>query len=400
MHVRNMKIRKVFATNSLPTIEIELQTKDGSVHSTVPMGTSTGEHEVVYLPVDDTIRKFSILSRYFRTETFDSPADVDKTLHIIDKNPNFKEIGGNLAIGVSTAFLKAFALKSGKDVFEYVYDYTGQAKRLKDMKKKPKMPLPLANVVGGWHGQSDIQEFMLLPASQKSFAKSAETLSDAYLYVRDEIKEKDPSFSFSRNLESAWVTNLNYDTILKVLTRSSRDGLLKIGLDVAASNLWDGRHYVYKHKRLIRTQQLDLMADLARRFPITFIEDPFEEDDFVSHATLTHRLSERGVMVCGDDLYATNVERLKRGLEHKSTNTVLVKPNQIGTVTDTINFVEEAKKNGMKTVMSHRSGTTEDTLVCHLGVGLACDYVKFGISGERATKINELIRIEEKLKGN
>jgi enolase len=403
MLIKGMKIRKVFATNSLPTIEIEIRTVEGTVRSTVPMGTSTSGHEAMYFPVDDVIRRFSIVSRYFRTHTFESPADVDTTLHIIDKTPGFKEIGGNLATGVSAAFLKAFALEAGRELFQYVYDYTKQAEKHRERQKKFQMPIPLANVVGGWHGQSDIQEFMLLPAKQNSFADSAVALSEAYHDLREEIKEKDAAFSYTKNLESAWVTNLNHHTVLKLLAKvaneAGNDNALKIGLDVAASNLWDRRHYIYKHKKMIRVEQLDFITDLAKNFPITYIEDPFEENDFVSHATLTHRLSERGVLVCGDDLYATNTERLKIGIEQKSTNAVIVKPNQIGTITDTINFVEEARKQGMKTVMSHRSGTTEDMLICHLAVGLACDYVKFGISGERVAKINEMIRIEEKLKG-
>ena len=395
MLIKGMKIRKVFATNSLPTIEIEIRTAEGSVRSTVPMGTSAGEHEAQYMPVDDVIRKFSIVGRYFRTHSFESPADVDRTLHIIDKTPNFREIGGNLAIGISSAFLKAFALEEGRELFEYVYNYTKQARKLKEQKRKFSMPVPLANVVGGWHGQSDIQEFMLLPAHQKRFADSAAALNEAYHKVRKHIKEKDSSFLNSKNLESAWATKLNHHSVLKILDRVGNEAGLNIGLDIAASNLWDGRHYMYKHKKLITIEQLDFVSDLLRMFPIVYVEDPFEEDNFVSHATLTHRVGHKGVMVCGDDLYATDTKRLSLGIEQKSTNAVLVKPNQIGTITDTINFVEEARKHNMKTVMSHRSGTTEDVLVCHLAAGLACDYVKFGISGERATKINEMIRIEE-----
>jgi enolase len=268
MLIKGMKIRKVFATNSLPTIEIELRTVEGSVRSTVPMGTSTGKHEAHYLPVDDVIRRFSIVSRYFRTHSFESPSDVDTTLHIIDKTPNFKEIGGNLAIGISGAFLKAFALEDGRELFEYVYDYTKQARKLKEENKKFAMPVPLANVVGGWHGQSDIQEFMLMPAHQKRFADSADALSDAYHEVRKKIEEKDSSFSHGKNLESGWVTGLNHHSVLKILERVGSDRMLKIGLDVAASNLWDRRHYIYKHKKLITIEQLDFISDLARMFPI------------------------------------------------------------------------------------------------------------------------------------
>jgi len=286
--------------------------------------------------------------------------------------------------------LKVYQLsfEAGMDVFEHVYEQTKQS--------KPNMPMPLCNMVGGWHGQSDIQEFLFLPVHQKSFANSAALLSGAYHKIKEELKKEDTSFAYGKNVESAWVTALNHETVLRVLTKVANEKLLKMGLDVAASHMWNGNVYIYRHNKLTRTEQLNFIEDLAKRFPITYIEDPFEEDDFVSHATLTHRIGSR-VMVCGDDLYATNLQRLREGIEHKATNAVLVKPNQVGTITDTIKFVQQTKKNGMKTVVSHRSGETEDTLICHLAVGLSCDYIKLGIAGERTTKINEMIRIEEEM---
>lgn len=386
MLVRGLKIRKIFATTSVPTIEVELRTKKGTVRSAVPIGTSTGRHEAVTLSVGNAMRKFALVSRQFRTEIFDTQEEADMTLHSIDKSANFKEIGGNVALGISSAFLKAFALEEGVDLFEYVYEQTKQ--------RKPNMPMPLCNMIGGWHGQSDIQEFLLLPVHQKNFAKSAALLSETYRIIGKELKKEDTSFVYGKNLESAWITSLNHETVLRVLRDVANEKMLKIGLDVAASNMWNNQHYIYKRDKLMRTEQLSFITDLAERFPIVYIEDPFEEDDFVSHATLTHGLSRLGTMICGDDLYATNLQRLRRGIEYKSTNTVLIKPNQVGTITDTFKFVEEAKKNGLKTVVSHRSGETEDTLICHLAVGLACDYIKLGIAGERTTKINEMIRIE------
>jgi enolase len=388
MLVRGLKIRKIFATTAVPTIEIDLRTKKGTVRSSVPMGTSAGKHEAVTLTADDAIRKFALVARQFRTESFDTQEDVDLTLRAIDKSLMFREIGGNVALGVSSAFLKAFALDAGMDIFEYVYEQTKQS--------KPNMPMPLCNVIGGWHGQSDIQEFLLLPVHQKSFANSAALLSEAYHKTKKGLKKEDTSFAYGKNVESAWVTALNHETVLRVLAKVANEKLLKIGLDVAASHMWNGNAYIYRYNKLTRTDQLNFIEDLAKRFPIVYIEDPFEEDDFVSHATLSHRVGSR-VMVCGDDLYATNLQRLREGMEHKATNTVLVKPNQVGTITDTVKFVQHAKKSGMKTVMSHRSGETEDTLICHLAVGLSCDYIKLGIAGDRTTKINEMIRIEEEM---
>ncbi len=412
MIARNLKIRKVFATNSIPTLEVELTTKDGTVKSAVPMGTSTGKHEAVSLPVDDAIRKFSMVGRYFRTNSFTDMEDVDATLHSIDDTDNFRNIGGNLALAVSSVFLKAFAMDADLEVFEYVYNIYKKVIQKHDGKLgKPDMPMPICNMIGGWHGksasaQSNIQEFLLLPVHQKSFSSSMNRMMESYMIIGKQLANEDENFMYGKNLESAWTTQLSIDEILDILSRVAGKNLFKIGLDVAASDIWDGRHYVYNRRngvgnivqeKLIRTEQLNFIEDLSMRYPIEYIEDPFEQGDYVSHAILLQHTTKNNLMICGDDLYATNVGRLQVGIENKSTNAVIVKPNQVGTITDTMKFVELAKKNGMKTIMSHRSGETDDNLISHLAVGMDCDYVKFGTSGERVVKINELLRIEEKM---
>jgi enolase len=316
-------------------------------------------------------------------------------LRTIDKTENFSEIGGNLALAISIAFLKGFAQEQGKELFEYLMEKVG-------IKEKPDMPRPLCNVVGGWAGTgtSDIQEFMLLPVHQKSFSDSVMTIADAYHATAKALQTADKSFVFARNNESAWVTVLSYDEVLRILTKIANERLLKLGLDMAASNLWDGKKYVYgmAGQKLSRLEQIYFVEELTRKYPIIYVEDPFNEDDFVSFATLNSNLS--GKIVCGDDLYVTNLERLKQGIDFNASNAILIKPNQIGTITDTIKVVQEAKKHKMLTVVSHRSGETEDTLICHLSVGLACDYIKLGLAGERTVKINEMIRIEDRLEGN
>jgi len=427
MLVRGLKIRKIFATNSKPTIEVEIKTKSGESRAAVPMGTSMGKHEAVALTADEAIRKFALIARHFKTEEFYDQGEVDLTLRTIDKSSDFRDIGGNLALAISSAFVKAFALEKGLEVFEYVYALAAQKakeeanRRMESLpapKQRPRitMPMPLCNVVGGWKGksgagQSDIQEFLLLPVSQNSFSSSIANIAAAYHEIGAALEEADDDFTYGRNFESAWTTKLGISQILKILIPIAGNRLLKLGIDMAASNLWNGRQYSYTqgvfhitdtgdiqmNEKLIRTEQLDFVEELTRRFPIVYVEDPFEEEDFVSHGALTHRLASRGILVTGDDLYATSVSRLQQGIDSKATNAVIVKPNQVGTITDTLAFVAAAKKAGMKTVMSHRSGETEDTLMCHLAVGLGCDYAKLGISGERTAKINELLRIEEKL---
>jgi enolase len=240
---------------------------------------------------------------------------------------------------------------------------------------------------------------MMLPAHQASFADTIAEMSEAYLAVGDALAKADVTFSFGRNLESAWLTELGIEKVMAIMAAESNRRLFRLGLDMAASNLWDGKYFNYKStgEHLLRTQQMELVEDILKRYPVSYLEDPFEESDMIMHGTLTRRVGGKHVLVCGDDLYATNPMLLSEGIENKATNCALVKPNQIGTISDTMKFVQLAKKAGMKTVLSHRSGETDDTLMAHLAVGMGCDYVKLGISGERTVKINELIRIEERL---
>ena len=383
MKVKNLKIREVLATNSHKTIELELQTEKGPVKASVPIGTSRGKYEVSYLPVDKAILKFNIIKRQFTAQQLENQKEVDELLRIVDKTPDFKEIGGNLSLGISSVFLKAFALENNQEVFQL-------------LSQKPSMPRPISIVAGGWKGQSDIQEFHFLPVHQKSFLDSVSKIATAYFKVGEMLKEHDKNFKFSKNLESGWFTTLHYEKLLSILTKVANENLLKIGLDCAASQIWNGKHYVYSDgKELTSTQQIELMEDLTRTYPIIFIEDSFHEDDYISFSTLTHRLQNK--IICGDDIFTTNLQRLRYGILHKAANAILIKPNQIGTITDTMKVIEEAKKNKLITVMSHRSSECDDVLVAHLAVGLNCDYVKFGISGDRVIKLNEMIRIEEKI---
>jgi len=386
-----MRIREILATDSNKTIEIEIDTSKGTVRSSVPIGTSKGKYEAKYLPTQDAITKFLLLKRHFTNEDFTDQADVDSLLRIIDKTEDFHEIGGNLAIGISSAFLKAFAQESGMEVYEYLSA---------TQKIKPLMPRPICNIIGGGKhaGRIDIQEFHFIPVHQRSFAESIMKIANAYRTEGKKLKKDDPTFTFSKNIEAAWTSNLSFEEILNLMAKVANEHLLKMGLDFAASSLWDGnRYYVYRYANdmLNTSEQIALVKELMRNYPIIYVEDPFHEDDFESFSVLSQEVT--GRLVCGDDLYTTNLKRLQIGKSFAATNAVVIKPNQVGTITDMIKFVEEAKNSKMITIISHRSSDTEDTLISHLAVGLGCDYIKLGISGDRVSKINEMIRIEEKI---
>ncbi|MEM5802115.1 MAG: hypothetical protein QXQ18_01880 [Candidatus Aenigmatarchaeota archaeon] len=386
MMVKNIRLREIYATNSKKTLELEIETEKGKVRSSVPIGTSKGTYEVAYLNTEEAKKKFLFIKNKFLLQNFKTQEEVDNFLHSIDPSEKFKEIGGNLALAISSAFLKAFAQQNNQEIFEFL-----------SKGKKVELPRPICNIVG-FKGYRDIEEYLLLPVHQISFRENIEKIMQAYFKIAEMIKQKDPSFNFTKDLESAWFTRLPMNDILKILTKVANELLLKIGLDFAASQMWDEKqYYVYSNNNFVFSsqEQLDFITNLAKKFPIIYLEDPFHENDFISFSVATRQLAPK--MICGDDLLATNTKRLKGAIEMKSINAAIVKPNQIGTITDVINFVKLAKENKIFTIMSHRSGETEDTLICHLAVGLGCDYIKIGTSGDRIVKINEMIRIEELL---
>jgi enolase len=386
MRVVSINVRKVLATNSLPTVEIELATEKGIVRSSSPMGTSTGKYESYQMPADEAIRKFHVIRRVFTSSEFENLRSVDKVLRELDQTSYFREIGANLAITISSTFLKAFALERDLEVWKYV---------AKEYGTTPGIPAPLCNVVGGWKGQSEFQEFLFLPVHQTSFADSVFKIAQAYHRLGDMLKEIDPNFNYSKNLESAWVTSLGYKEILSAMKKIADEYMLKMGLDVAASQIYSEGHYHYRGVRMNSHEQFSFLEGIVNKFPIFYIEDPFQEDDWLSFSTAVSRWQPR--IVCGDDFYATRIHRLLSGIDRKAANGAIVKPNQIGTVTDTVEFVKEAQKHGLVTVISHRSGETDENILSHLAVGLGCEFAKFGISGERVCKLNEIIRIEESL---
>ncbi len=385
MKVESIEIRKVLLTNGKFGLEVEI---NGKYKGIAPIGTSRGKHEAKILELERVINKFHIIKRHFKNQKFEDISDVDDTLKIIDGTEDFSFIGSNLSLAISYAFLNFFAGEEGLEVYQYLSDL---------FKVKPKIPKPVCNMAGGWRGQTNFQEFLVLPREQESIVKTLQSVSNIYYKLADEFRKKDPTFSFARNLESGWVTKLDEETILEILDSIAKEQDMLIGLDVAASNIWkeDEKIYSYSNKKLSKIEQLEYIQELAKKFRIHYIEDPFEQEDFISHSILTKNLT--GKLVVGDDLYTTNLKRLKYGIEMKATNACIVKPNQIGTVSDAAQFLLEAKKHNMKTIVSHRSVETDDAIVAHIAVGLASDYVKFGFAGERIVKINELIRLEEKL---
>jgi enolase len=399
--IKSLKAREILDSRGNPTIEVEIEIEGGRVRAAAPSGASRGKNEAVAFPEGGVRASLEIL----RKEVFpklvgreaEKQQEIDSLLHEIDGTPNFSRIGGNAAVAISMAVAKAAALYHGLPLYKYLNA------------KACSLPFPLGNVIGGGahagKATPDIQEFHVLPVGAKTFAQAAFANAKVHKKLKGLIEKKDPLFAGGKGDEGAWAAKLTSEEALELLTKAveeveKEDGIkIALGLDLAASGLWDGRNYRYSREGKVRTEtgQLDFLASLVEKYHLLFLEDPFHEEDFEGFAELTKRVGKKCI-VCGDDLYVTNPSRIKKGMEMKASNAVLIKPNQIGTLTDTLQAVELTKKAGCLPVISHRSGETPDETISHLAVGWGCPIIKTGaVGGERIAKLNELIRIEEEL---
>jgi enolase len=265
-------------------------------------------------------------------------------------------------------------------------------------------PTPLGNVVGGGEhaaDATDIQEFLAAPVGAPSVTEAVFANAAVHGAVHDILAARD--VAAGKGDEGAWAPSVSdaeaFDIVAEAIDETEDEfGFeVRMGLDVAASEMWNPEAGVYEYDDTTRTpeEQVDYVAGLVDDHDLVYVEDPLEEDDFEGFADLTDRVGSR-TLVCGDDLFVTNVDRLQRGIDEGAANSILVKPNQIGTLSDAFDAIELARENGYEAVVSHRSGETEDTTIAHLAVATAAPFIKTGaVGGERTAKLNELIRIEE-----
>jgi len=396
--IEGASIRKILDSRGNATVEVLIHAPRSFGKAAAPSGASTGTHEPPAWPrggVDEAMRTFrdSVASKLKGLDVADQ-AGFDRTLKEIDGTANFAHIGTNVATAASLANARAGASAAGKLLFRYV----GEGGR-------PSLPLPLGNVIGGGRhavGGTTIQEFLVVSQGPTLLANVFANARVHHL-VRDALVKKLPQAPLGRGDEGAWIAQLEDEEALALLADICHDVERDLGfpvrpaLDLAASEFFREGKYQYKDRALTREQQVDLVEHFVDEYALFSVEDPFDEEDFAAFAELTKRIGAR-CKVIGDDIFVTNVERLRRGIESGAGNAILIKPNQIGTLSDTRAAVELAHRSGYATVMSHRSGETTDDTIAHLAVGFGCLGIKTGaVGGERIAKLNELIRIEEEL---
>jgi enolase len=390
--IEEITLRTILDSRGNETVEADIYTSRGFGRAAAPSGASTGTYEAKVRPPREAIEnaREHLIPSLIGEDACDQ-ITFDALLREIDGTPYFSSIGANVAVALSLACAKAAASSLDLEVFRYLGGAFAS-----------ETPLPLGNIIGGGAhapNATSIQEFLVV-ATGASGATEAVFVNAAVHKTVKKILQAQGKLS-GKGDEGAWapaITDAEAFEILGEAIGAVSDEMnveIRMGIDMAATELWDGEHYRYRDAVRNRDDQIAYAADLVDRYNLVYVEDPFFEEDFEAFASLTEEVGDR-CLVCGDDLFVTNVERIIQGIETGAANCVLIKPNQIGTLTDTFEAVRLADENGLETVMSHRSGETTDATIAHLGTAFGCIFLKTGVvGGERIAKLNELIRIEE-----
>lgn len=402
--------REVLDSRGNPTVEVEVALESGAVgRAIVPSGASTGAFEAVELRDGDKGRYIGkgvekavanvneiIAPELEGMDAFDQPA-IDALMIELDGTHNKGKLGANAILGVSMAVARAAAEELGLPLFQYIGGVNAK-----------QLPVPMMNILnGGEHADNsvDVQEFMILPVGAKSFREGLRMGAEVFHSLKKVLSER--GLACGVGDEGGFAPNLgsNREALELIVEAIEKAGYkpgddVRLGLDVAATEMYDKetRLYDLKHegKKLTAEQMVDLYEEWVNNFPIVTIEDGLDEEDWDGWKVLTDRLGKK-VQLVGDDLFVTNTERLERGIEAGVANSILIKVNQIGTITETLDAIEMAKRAGYTAVISHRSGETEDTTIADLAVAVNAGQIKTGAPSrtDRVAKYNQLLRIEE-----
>ena len=407
MRIKDVIGREILDSRGNPTVEVDVILENGIMgRAAVPSGASTGEREALELRDGDksrylgkgVLKAVENVNGPLRDLVIGMDAENQKELDYaminLDGTPTKSKFGANAILGISMAALKASAINAGKDLYEYV----GNGKTL---------PRPMMNIInGGAHADNklDFQEFMIIP-ERDTIAERLRVGAEVFHNLKKVLNERGLATGvgdeggFAPDLQS---NSEGFDLIIEAIERAGyvpgKDVFL--GIDVAASEFYeDGKYNLVGEGRSLTTDELiDFFCELVQKYPIISIEDPVDENDWEGFRKITEKLGDR-IQLVGDDLFVTNKVCLQKGIDNHAGNAILLKVNQIGTITETIETIELARANGYKTVISHRSGETEDTTIADLAVGLNLGQIKTGSMSrtDRICKYNQLLRIEEKL---
>jgi len=413
MHtIKNIHGREILDSRGNPTVEVEMTFEDGSFgRAAVPSGASTGSHEAIELRDDDNryggkgvqkaVKNINTeLKEALKGKEFDQES-LDNLMISLDGTENKSRLGANAILGISLAFANSAAKSEEIPLYEY---FNNIAK----LGNPPSIPLPMMNILnGGKHAEDsvDFQEFMIIPFEMETFSERLRCGAEIFHALKNILKKRGLNTSVGDEGGYAPAIGTNEDAIKVIIEAIEKAGYVPgeqvaIALDVAANEFFTENRYILpkENKNFTKKELVDYYKDLIEKYPIISIEDGFAEDDWEGFELMNKELGKR-IQIVGDDLFVTNKKRLEKGIEQNSANAILIKLNQIGTVTETIETIRLAQNSGYKSVISHRSGETEDTTIADFAVGLGVGQIKTGSlsRSERVAKYNQLLRIEEKL---
>ena len=409
----DIRSREILDSRGNPTVEVELETEKGTIgRASVPSGASTGKHEAVELRDGNkdrymgrgVLKACQNIEELIREELIGVDVDdqkyIDQLLIELDGTFNKSKLGANATLGVSLAAAKVAALESNQSLYRYLGGVNAHV-----------MPVPLMNILnGGAHADNkiDFQEFMIIPIGADFFSEALRMGVEVFHHLKAVLKSK--GFSTNVGDEGGFAPNLNSneDAIEIVLEAIQKSGYkpgedIAIAMDAAVSELWDEEKQLYVFKKSNKMEldtngMISFWKDWCNKYPILSIEDGLHEDDWAGWTAMTKELGHK-CQIVGDDFFVTNTDRLQKGIDSDAANSILIKVNQIGTLSETIDAVQLANRNAYTSIISHRSGETEDTFIADLAVALNTGQIKTGSASrsDRVAKYNQLLRIEEEL---
>ena len=409
-HIKNIISREILDSRGNPTVEVDIVLENNTMgRAAVPSGASTGEFEAVELRDNDKARYIGKgvltavnnindeINKALTGVDVNDQLNIDEIMIELDGTDNKSRLGANAILGVSMATCRAAAKVNNCPLFEYL-----------SINKNPLMPVPMMNILnGGSHADNtvDIQEFMIFPIGAKTFSEALRMGTEVFHQLKSELSQK--GLNTSVGDEGGFAPDLvsNEQALEIIITAIKNSGYtagkeIFIALDVAASELFDNQlyHLASEDKSYSSDEMIEYLKILVDKYPIISIEDGLDQNDWDGWKKLNGKLG-KNIQIVGDDLTVTNIHRLKRAIDEKSMNSILIKLNQIGTITETIQAVELAKKVGYGAIISHRSGETEDTIIADFSVAMGMGQIKTGSASrsDRVSKYNQLLRIEEEL---
>lgn len=403
----DVKSREILDSRGNPTVEVDVFTISGFMgRAAVPSGASKGKHEAVELRDEDErfhgkgVKKACLnIEKLIAVEILGMDClkqmEIDRRMIELDRTENKSKLGANAILGVSLAVSRAASNFLGIPLYRYIGGIQANV-----------LPVPFLNILnGGKHASNnlDIQEIMIVPKGFKTFKEAIRAASEVYMSLKNTLKER--GLLSGLGDEGGFAPNLSsHEEAIKLIIESIEKSGYKPGKDIflamdsAASEFYKDKKYIFEGKEMDSEEMIDYYENLVENYPIISLEDPLSEDDFDGWKKITERLG-KDVQIVGDDIFVTNKKRLLMGIENGIANAILIKLNQIGTLTETLEVIRITKENGYRVMVSHRSGETEDTYIADLSVGTSAYQIKTGAParGERTAKYNRLIRIEEEL---